>query len=227
MEKEQHYKKNLTFFKEMAVEKHGYYDAHKELKHSRWQLMEREIFSEFVKKIVSSESVKKISDIGCGMGDYTYHLSKLYPDITFSGSDFSKEMIELANKKQKLPNNNFKVCDLRKLDFSDKEFDVTLCLNTLHHIHTDDLPKALSELARITKKHLVLEIKYKHSLYSYYKLWKYKQKNNPDYYFYMTSINLVKKVLKKEGFRLMKRRPIFKLKFLSPIVVLYFKRVSY
>jgi len=56
------------------------------------------------------------------------------------------------------------------LPFTDQRFALAVCINTLHHIYPSDQPKALSELARITSRYLLLEIKHRENvlwLYSY------------------------------------------------------------
>ena len=47
------------------------------------------------------------------------------------------------------------------MPFKNKSFDLTVCLNTLHHIHRNDFSKAINELSRITNRTLMVEIRNK------------------------------------------------------------------
>ena len=59
-------------------------------------------------RIIDSKP-RRIADIGCGPGNSTYVLKKIFPDAELLGIDLSSEMIEKARKDY--PDIEFRVCD--------------------------------------------------------------------------------------------------------------------
>lgn len=218
-EKERHYKATLQFFKETAVKKDGFYDG-KEKDYYIWQKMVRKAANSFFKRIQSND-IEKVSDLGCGRGDFTLDIASEYKKINFTGIDFCDEVLEIANKlKNGAKNVDFKKGNLLDLNFPDKEFDASLCINALLHIHPNDIPKALSEIARVTKRYIILEIKNKRNFYNMYLRHK-----TP---FKVISVEKEDVIghLKKHNFVLIDSSPIFMADFLSPIITLLFEKNS-
>jgi len=50
------------------------------------------------------------------------------------------------------------VADVRDLPFEDRAFDVVLCAEVLEHLPFDDVPRALHEVARVTRRRAVFSI---------------------------------------------------------------------
>lgn len=77
----------------------------------------------------------KILDVGTAIGDYPKYLTeKCDKNFKVVGIDSSSNMIKVAIEKA--PQANFKVMDMRYLDFPNNSFDAVICLATL--IHVDD-----------------------------------------------------------------------------------------
>lgn len=75
---------------------------------------------------IKNKKAKKVLDLGCGTGQYTYLLSKKGYEVT--GVDISKSMIEIAKKKYKTKKNiNFIHKDLKKINLKNK-FDIVVAL---------------------------------------------------------------------------------------------------
>lgn len=53
-----------------------------------------------------------------------------------------------------------KVGDVRSLPFENNQFDAVLCSEVLEHLPLKDLPQALSELKRVSKKYVVVSLPY-------------------------------------------------------------------
>lgn len=92
----------------------------------------------------------KILEIGCGTGEYTKHISKLFPSSTITAIDISPQIIEVAKKKcGNLKNVKFLVESAYKTNFSDNKFDVVLGFYILHHLKIESVR---SEIQRVLKK---------------------------------------------------------------------------
>jgi ubiquinone/menaquinone biosynthesis C-methylase UbiE len=87
----------------------------------------------------------RLLDVGCGNGFFTYHLDKV---CDAWGVDFSQKMLDLNPVKKT------RLMDASDLKFPDDSFDVVFCHALLHHV--DDPHKAVSEMARVSKRHVIL-----------------------------------------------------------------------
>ncbi|PIV50596.1 hypothetical protein CO115_01840 [Candidatus Falkowbacteria bacterium CG_4_9_14_3_um_filter_36_9] len=104
-------------------------------------------FNETRKKYLWPELIKladmvkdddRILDIGCGNG----RLVKTFKDknVWYLGVDASEKLINVAKKKLKAANFQFKIADIFDLDkIINKKFDYVFCIAVLHHIPGKDL----------------------------------------------------------------------------------------
>jgi len=137
------------------------------------------------------------------------------------GCDFTKEVLEAALKQAPAGDNiSFQQADLLAMPFEDRRFDMTVCINTLHHVLQEDLPKAAGELARVTKRHLLLEIKNLDSFYFRY-LHSHKTGGVP---IFPTTAREVSDILALRGFRLQKQKGVLQFNVLSPLTMLLYER---
>ena len=91
-----------------------------------------------------------ILDAGTAMGDYPKYLTeKLNKNFKVIGIDASKNMIEKA--KSNATKAQFKVMDIRNLEFDNEMFDAIICFATLIHINDSDCLKVLDKFDAITK----------------------------------------------------------------------------
>jgi ubiquinone/menaquinone biosynthesis C-methylase UbiE len=221
-----HYKQTKEFFKISALEKQGYYDAKpgQTLKHNPWQQRIRKMALVTLDKLLKNNpgTISKLIDAGCGRGDFAIEIAQRYPNLNqIYGSDFSKETISIA-RQETGPSERVIFCeaDLLNMPFQDGQFDITLCINVLHHIHINDLANVIKELTRITKRYLILEIK-----------------NNDNFYYryihptsfggitvYPTSIKKLNPLLETNRFHLKEQRGIFVFNWLSPLVLLLYEK---
>ncbi len=91
-----------------------------------------------------SNTAKNLIDIGCGHGYFLKQLKDT--DLKLFGCD-------IATIDNSLDYYNIK-CNIEKLPFKDKQFDIVTCSHTLEHILNPE--KAISELKRITKNQLII-----------------------------------------------------------------------
>ena len=96
----------------------------------------------------------KILDAGCGVGiDANYMKSRGFEVV---GIDLSEEMLKLA--KQKFPQMDFRLMDIRKIDFKPNSFDGVFASFSLIHIPKKDIPDVLKKFYQILKDGGVLYI---------------------------------------------------------------------
>ncbi len=104
-------------------------------------------------KSVSPKDSDSVLEVGCGAGYSLLDLQKFFPKNTsFGACDIDPELVRLA--KEKNPNVKCGVCSIYDLPYEDKSFDTVICLEVLEHL--EDPEKALSELARVSRKHVII-----------------------------------------------------------------------
>lgn len=102
-------------------------------------------FAERVKASIDGSNKGKVLDAGCGPG----RDSKILSDEGFDvkGVDLSEEMISLAEDKD----GDFRVMDVRDLEFEDETFDGVLANQLLVFFRVEERGKAFKELERVLK----------------------------------------------------------------------------
>jgi len=91
----------------------------------------------------------KVLDLGCGNGRLYQILKENQVDYT--GLDISEELIYIA--KNKYPEADFIVGDIKKLSFSDSSFDIIFSVASFHHLPDEKSRiEALREMKRVLKK---------------------------------------------------------------------------
>lgn len=90
-------------------------------------------------------------DAACGTGEIIFRLSFDYPEVNFTGIDFTEAMVKIAGQKNK-ERQNVKIlnADVAKLPFEDQSFDFIICSDALHHF--SDPESSLKELSRVGRE---------------------------------------------------------------------------
>lgn len=102
----------------------------------------------FLSKITTGN---KILDLGCGTGRITsYYADKGYNVI---GVDLSEKMLEVAKKKH--PGIDFRLGDIRKLEFNEI-FDGISLAYSLFHLEKKDIPKIIRKLSALLKENGII-----------------------------------------------------------------------
>ena len=222
--KKLHYELTEKYFRNGALDRRGYYDTKK-----KRQLMIRNISSSIFDKIFrENPRIKKVIDVGCGTGDLVLHLAKKFPQIEkITGIDFLKEIVNIASKNAK----NFKRIfflegNLLNIPFEDRSFDVTFCINVLHHVHKEDFEKAIKELTRITDKNIILDIRNKKNIFNLWFEYIAPPLSHTDLPIYTNSISEVNSIMQKNNFRLQKDHGVIPLKRTGWRVILVYKRIN-
>ena len=103
------------------------------------------------------ETGSKILDVGTAIGDYPKYLTeKCNKKFEVIGIDSSENMIKVA--KQKAPKANFKVMDMRYLDFPNDYFDAIICLATLIHVNDETAIEVMQKFDSILKEKGIMVI---------------------------------------------------------------------
>jgi malonyl-CoA O-methyltransferase len=89
-----------------------------------------------------------ILDIGCGTGNYTAILRKIFPQALIKAIDISEEMVNMARRKLDDDRVTFIVGDAERVDL-DEEFD--LISSNASFQWFDDLEKALANFKKLLK----------------------------------------------------------------------------
>lgn len=89
----------------------------------------------------------RVLDVACGTGDFVCALVRASPGSEVTGLDFSEEMLRIARRR--MPGASFVQGDALALPFEAEAFDaVTVGFGLRNFV---DIPKALSEMARVLK----------------------------------------------------------------------------
>ncbi len=103
-----------------------------------------------IKQILKFAKIEalKILDIGCASGYLTFQIATFFPNAEVVGIDSYKRAIEYGQKIY--PNIKFKVGDAHKLPFSNENFDLITCIETLEHVEAPE--EVIREIKRCLKK---------------------------------------------------------------------------
>lgn len=101
-----------------------------------------------VQNFLNGIKAKRILDIGCHGGRFTFEISKKFQSSAIYGIDVSEAGIEYAQKRYK--NMHFYVARAEKLPFRTNYFDMVTCFEVLEHI--DEPMKVIREVVRVLKK---------------------------------------------------------------------------
>ena len=94
---------------------------------------------------------KNILDIGCGLKQYFYDVTKAKSRTAI---DSSPKMVNMARRLYL--DTNYQVASADNLPFKDKKFDVALLIGVLHHIESSKWNKILSESLRVSKDYVII-----------------------------------------------------------------------
>ena len=100
-----------------------------------------------------------VLDVGSGSGYFTRRLAADGVDVT--GIDSSSGMIRYA-QSQAVAGEHYMVGDARRLPFPDRYFDSCVAITSLCFIREQE--QALAEMARVTRRRIVLGLLNRHSL---------------------------------------------------------------
>lgn len=89
----------------------------------------------------------KVLDVGCASGWFISEIARHFPGYKFFGIDIYEKAIKQAENYY--PEIFFLCADAHHLPFSDKFFDIVICVNVLEHVL--DPQQILKEMKRVVK----------------------------------------------------------------------------
>ena len=93
-----------------------------------------------------------VLDAGCGSGIVSRYLAERFPQATVTGCDVSERRVAQARvAAAHLANVQFVACDLARLPFEEKSFDVIICRYVLHHLSKEHCARICREFLRVLK----------------------------------------------------------------------------
>jgi SAM-dependent methyltransferase len=126
-------------------------------KHTSKNPIQRLLLWNFFRNLVSLISAKKVDsilDVGCGEGFTLNRLKQEGIGKKLEGIEYSDTAIKIGKKIY--PNIKIKKGSIYNLPYADNSFDLVLCTEVLEHL--EDPAKGLKELARVSKRYLVISV---------------------------------------------------------------------
>ena len=108
------------------------------------QSLRLRIIKKLTQKLVADIKNKRVLDVGCGVGDFSFMFANMGADVT--GIDITKPAIEKAKENVKGFSCKFLVTSIKEMDFTPKSFDIILSITVLQHISNKDLHLSIAKM---------------------------------------------------------------------------------
>ena len=121
----------------------------------KWQAITR--------ALARTTGVRSVLDLPCGTGRFTGHLADVGYEVV--AADVSMEMMEEAHKRigVRARLHGFVRADAERLPLCDSSVDCVMSIRFLHHIDSPTRVSIVREMARVSRRWLVLDFRHKHS----------------------------------------------------------------
>ena len=225
-----HYSMIKNYFIKDSTYKKNFYNFknRKEIEQELKKLKIWKIYTSILDEILQNDKkISNVVDIGCGIGNFIFELTTRKQFKKIVGIDLLSETLKIAFDNQKyFKNINFIQGDMLNLPINDSSFNLTICLDSIHNIHKDDLWKAIQELTRITNKYLMIEIRNKDFILEFF----YKKILLPKYYSdlpqYSTTTTELDDFMKLNGFTQILSRGLKIVNKTNRRIVLVYKKMG-
>ncbi len=137
---------------------------------------------------------RRILDVGCGNGRDALYFTEKGFEVT--GIDAVKTFIKIA--KSRVPKAEFKLMDLRKLEFPDNNFDGVWASASLLHIPKSEAKQTIEGFKRVLKPSGILFIGVKQGEGE-----RFVQEDNMERFFAYYSKDEIEKLIGEAGFRIL------------------------
>jgi len=102
-------------------------------------------------------STGSLADIGCGNGAFVNYVSQRSPHLDIVAIDRSREALKYV-RTQKGEG------DIAAIPLADRSVDCVTCLEVIEHLPVDVFDQALSELARVARKYVIISVPFAEKL---------------------------------------------------------------
>ncbi len=109
------------------------------------------------KAMLSGLPLESILELGCNRGHNLFLLSKLFENARIIGIEPNARAVRIA--KEAGPKVSVLRADILRIPFRNGHFDLAFTANVLIHIALSDLPGAISEIYRVSRRY-ILSIEY-------------------------------------------------------------------
>lgn len=96
--------------------------------------------AELIRRLPAGANVRSILDFGCGIGDTSGHLARVFPNADVTGVDTAAGALEHARRAQASPRVRFLPVD----EVEPARYDLCYVNGVFHHIVPSERPRALS-----------------------------------------------------------------------------------
>ncbi len=178
----------------------GTYDAQRE--GTEYRRRKRALELKYFLDLIGKREGEKVLELGCSSGFLTKYLGIVI------AIDTSEGMLEITHKKN--PQATCISADMFEIPFKNNSFDKVVTMRVWNHLDENDLRRAIREARRVLKKkgYLIFDIEEK-SLLRRIASFFYKIIFRPTgYKIYQYSLDEIKNILFKEGFKIEKTRII-------------------
>lgn len=108
----------------------------------------------FVPNWLLGSSSKTFLDVGCGQGLPMRLIKLRYKNINSVGVDLFKPYIDFCKKKKIY--DKYLLCDIRKLPFKNKTFDVVMSYQVIEHLTKKDALRLVKKMESLAKKIVII-----------------------------------------------------------------------
>jgi len=152
---------------------------------------------------------KVVIDVPCGTGRITEALTNDNRYIV--GADISKNMVLFAHGRlRRYKNVDFVLCDAERMPFKSDVSDSTVSVRLMGHVPSNTRIRILSELKRVTKRHVIISYYHPLSILGIVRRIKTGIKRTRESWFPITPRKL-KTEMKKSGLNIRKTKSILAL----------------
>lgn len=127
--------------------------------------LEKRALRRVIRHAARAANAPRVLDVPCGTGRITELL--LQEGLHTVGGDISEQMIDMARGKLRRFGEQaaFQRLDLDALDLPDDSFEIVTCIRLFHHLDTVARAAVLKELARVTRRYVIVNISYSSQYY--------------------------------------------------------------